>query len=86
VTATKDGVGLAAERKLVAARGPSALARIRGFFVDAYKELGKVIWPSREDVRKFTLVVIVAVVAVALFMHLWDRILGYFTRPLFAPR
>ena len=58
-------------------------ARIKAFFRDAWLELQKVIWPSREDVVKMTGLVVAVVVVVGLFIFVWDQILVQLTRPLF---
>ena len=57
--------------------------RIAQFFLDAWSELNKVAWPTFVEVRKFTLVVLFAVIAVALFIHLCDVLLSSVTKPLF---
>ncbi len=59
-------------------------ARIKGFFRDASLELQKVIWPTREDVAKMTGLVVAVVFVVGAYIFLWSRLLGVFTRPLFA--
>ena len=58
-------------------------ATLKGFFQDAWLELKRVIWPSREDVGKMTGLVIAVVLVVGVFIYLWDRVLVVFTRPLF---
>lgn len=58
-------------------------ARIKTFFRDAWLELQKVIWPTREDVTKMTGLVVVVVLVVGMFIFLWDKILVEVTRPLF---
>lgn len=63
---------------------PGAFKRMIQFFVDAWLELNKVAWPTFREVRKFTVVVIFAVIVVAVFIHLADRLLTLVTRPLFA--
>jgi preprotein translocase subunit SecE len=58
-------------------------ARVKGFFRDAWLELQKVIWPTREEVTKMTGLVVAVVLVVGLFIFFWDKILVQITRPLF---
>jgi len=53
------------------------------FFRDAWLELRKVIWPSREDVFKMTGLVVAVVLIVGVFIYVWDQVLIQITRPLF---
>jgi len=51
--------------------------RIRGigrYFWDVWNELRKVIWPTRQEVTKFTIVVLIAMIAVAIFIYIVDMI------------
>jgi preprotein translocase subunit SecE len=45
-------------------------------------ELRKVVWPTREDTTKMTLVVVAAIVVLGLFFWLLDMLLGGITRAL----
>ena len=45
-------------------------------------ELRKVVWPTREDTTKMTLVVVAAIVVLGLFFWLLDMMLGAITRAL----
>jgi preprotein translocase subunit SecE len=45
-------------------------------------ELRKVVWPTREETNKMTVVVFVAIVVMALFFWLLDAGLGWITRTL----
>jgi preprotein translocase subunit SecE len=45
-------------------------------------ELRKVVWPTREDTTKMTLVVVAAIVVMGLFFWLLDMMLGAITRAL----
>jgi preprotein translocase subunit SecE len=56
---------------------------VKGFFRDAWLELQKVIWPTREEVVKMTGLVVAVVIVVGLFIFIWDKILVQVTRPLF---
>jgi preprotein translocase subunit SecE len=74
-------LGLLEERVGISRTG--RWARVKVFFRDAWLELQKVIWPSREEVLKMTGLVVVVVVIVGLFIFIWDQILVQITRPLF---
>jgi preprotein translocase subunit SecE len=63
---------------------PSVIIRIQRFFRDTWSELLKVIWPSADEVKRLTLVVILAIGAVAIFIFFVDSILSWLTKPLFA--
>jgi len=74
--------GATAEQRAGAGRR-GRWAAVKGFFLDAWLELKRVIWPTREDVVKMTGLVIAVVVIVGVFMFVLDRILAVLTRPLF---
>ena len=46
------------------------------FFRDTRSELKKVVWPSREDTRKNTIVVLVVVILAALILFILDAVFG----------
>ncbi len=48
------------------------IKRFVGFVSESREELRKVTWPDRDEVTRFTVVVIVAVVVVAVFLWLVD--------------
>ncbi len=50
--------------------------RIKAFFKGVWTELKKVHWPSRKQLINYTLVVILAVVAMALIISLYDWIVS----------
>jgi len=54
----------------------------RGFLQDAYIEVRKVIWPSRQETMQTTGIVIVAVIIVALMVWMLDSILLWLVRLL----
>ena len=74
---------MAAERKALAARGPSIFSKIAAFFHESWQELKKVSWPSKTEVKNFTMVVIAAVVFVGLCLYVFDSFLRVFTKSLF---
>ena len=52
-------------------------AQAREFLKDVRAEIAKVSWPTREELRDSTLVVIVTVLIVAGFVGIVDRVLGF---------
>jgi preprotein translocase subunit SecE len=58
--------------------------RLSKFFRESYVEVvKKASWPSRLELRKSTIVVILAVLVVATYIGVWDYVLSIFTSPLF---
>ena len=51
-------------------------SRVSKFFRDSKSELKKVVWPSKEDVKTNTIVVLVTVSIAAVVMILLDAIFG----------
>ena len=51
-------------------------ARVGKFFRDTKSELKKVVWPSKQDVKTNTIVVLVTVAIAAVVMILLDAIFG----------
>ena len=51
-------------------------AGVAKFFRDARSELKKVVWPSKEDTKKNTLVVLVVVLIAAAVLFILDAIFG----------
>jgi preprotein translocase subunit SecE len=51
--------------------------RIRKYLRDVWVEMGKVTWPTRDELKESTLVVIVATFFVTIFIFLIDRIMDY---------
>jgi preprotein translocase subunit SecE len=52
------------------------------FLRDAQVEVHKVVWPTREETVKATLLVVLMVVVVAIFLWLLDLLLGWLVRML----
>jgi preprotein translocase subunit SecE len=50
------------------------VSRIRRFFEEAWSELKKVSWPSREQTRNLTVLVVVVSLVVGLYITVWDAI------------
>jgi len=53
------------------------VAKVRQFAQDVQLEMKKVTWPSREELRGSTMVVIVMVILVSIFIGVVDRILSF---------
>lgn len=51
------------------------IERIRTYFREVWLEMGKVTWPTREELKESTMVVIVATIIVTAFIFVVDRIL-----------
>jgi preprotein translocase subunit SecE len=79
---------MAVDKKAIpaGARGVSRggkLGSIARFFREVGAELRKVAWPDREEVVKLTLVVLIAIIAFALYVFVLDIALVSLTKPLF---
>ncbi len=72
---------LAAQRKKYAERKKEEKkgiwTRITVFFKEVRQELNKVIWPSREEVTNYTVVVLITVAAVSTFLLALDYVLTH---------
>ncbi len=55
----------------------SAGQELIAFGKDAYKEIGKVVWPSKEEARQMTLYVFAFVVVMAIFLWSTDKLLEW---------
>jgi len=53
------------------------VAKVKQFAQDVQLEMKKVTWPSRDELRGSTMVVIVMVILVAIFIGVIDRILSF---------
>ena len=53
------------------------IEKVKKFFAEVYAELKKVSWPSREEIRGSTMVVIVTVIIMAIVIGVVDRILSF---------
>jgi preprotein translocase SecE subunit len=52
------------------------VSRIRRFFVEAYQELKKVNWPTPEQARNLTVLVLAVSFVVGLYIAFFDIIFG----------
>ena len=50
--------------------------KIIGFFEDVVKEMKKVTWPSKEELKEATTVVIVVCLVIAAFTYIIDMIIN----------
>jgi len=50
--------------------------KIIGFFTDIVKEMKKVTWPKREELKESTMVVIATSLIFAVFVYIVDKILN----------
>ena len=55
----------------------SAINQVREFVKDVQLESAKVSWPTREELRDSTVVVLTMVVLIAIFIGVVDRILTF---------
>lgn len=53
------------------------------FFKDSYAELRKVMWPSREEVKASTRVVIISVLIISAILGAVDLLLAYVVSAIF---
>ncbi|NNE42634.1 MAG: preprotein translocase subunit SecE [Gemmatimonadetes bacterium] len=53
------------------------IEKIKKFTADVMVELKKVSWPTREELRGSTVVVVVTVILMAIFIGFVDRILSF---------
>ena len=58
----------------------------REFVKDVRVESGRVTWPTRQELRDSTIVVIVMVLLVSVFLFAWDRIFAFLMNLLFGGR
>ena len=56
---------------------PGPLPSLREYIKDVRVEMSKVSWPTREELRRHTMVVVVMVAMVAVFTGIVDRGLSY---------
>lgn len=59
------------------------IGRIKNYYGEVRTEMSKVVWPSREDLKTYTAVVLVATAIIATILYGWDFILGRVMEVLF---
>jgi len=57
--------------------------KILGFFTDIFKEMKKVSWPKKEELRDYTKVVIVTMFVFAIFVYIVDKGISELLRIIF---
>jgi preprotein translocase subunit SecE len=50
--------------------------KIIAFFTDVFRELSKVTWPKREELRDSTVIVLVVCLIIAVFIYVVDTIVS----------
>lgn len=50
--------------------------KIIGFFTDVVKEMNKVTWPKKEELRESTIVVLVVCIIIAAFVYAVDTVVS----------
>jgi preprotein translocase subunit SecE len=50
--------------------------KIITFFNDVYKEMGKVTWPTKQELRESTVVVLVVCLLISVFVYLVDTVVS----------
>ena len=68
---------------IAVASGTSLMGRTRTFIKEVQVEFGKISWPSRQELRDSTIVVIFTVLIVAAFVGAVDQLLNLFVHLLF---
>jgi preprotein translocase subunit SecE len=61
----------------------SAVDQVREFVKDVQLESAKISWPTREELRDSTVVVLTMVVMIAIFIGIVDRVLTFAVGLLF---
>ncbi|MCX6160535.1 MAG: preprotein translocase subunit SecE [Ignavibacteriae bacterium] len=57
--------------------------KILNFFLDIYRELKKVSWPKKEELRDSTKIVVVTMIIFAVFVYIVDKSISEFLKLLF---
>jgi preprotein translocase subunit SecE len=56
--------------------------KIIAFFTDVVKEMNKVTWPKKDDLRDSTIVVLVVCIVIAIFVYIADTIVSWGLRQI----
>ena len=62
---------------------PSFFERIRIYYGEVRVELSKVVWPTKEEVKNYTVVVLVSSAIISLILAGWDWFLGSVLEAIF---
>ena len=57
--------------------------KIKQFIGECKSELGKVVWPSKEEGRNSTVIVVVAVVIITIIVYIMDKSYWYLIHKFF---
>jgi len=57
--------------------GPTIVERVTRYLREVRVELAKVDWPSRQELTAMTVVVVVVLMAMALYLGLWDLLFSW---------
>jgi preprotein translocase subunit SecE len=57
--------------------------KIINFFLDIYKEMKKVTWPKKKELKDSTVIVIVTMIIFAVFVYLVDKGISEFLKVIF---
>jgi preprotein translocase subunit SecE len=57
--------------------------KILNFFTDIFKEMKKVSWPKKEEMRDYTKVVVITMFVFAIFVYIVDKGISELLRILF---
>ncbi|MBC7328011.1 preprotein translocase subunit SecE [bacterium] len=72
---------MATVKQIKAAKKKTGIIRkIRNFFREVRAELKKVIWPSKEEVAKYTGAVLLIVAILGIFITIVDQIVSFLTK------
>jgi len=74
-----------APRPVLARRGPAIWERIVRYLHEVRAELARVDWPSRKELIGSTLIVLVVLIALALYLGAWDYLFTVGVRELLDP-
>ena len=56
--------------------------KIIGFFTDVVKEMNKVTWPKKEELRDSTIIVLAVCMVIAVFVYIVDTLVSQVMRAL----
>jgi preprotein translocase subunit SecE len=57
--------------------------KIIGFFADVYKEMNKVTWPKKEELRDSTIIVLVVCLIISVFVYTVDLAVSWALKGIF---
>ena len=57
--------------------------KIINFFTDVYKEMSKVTWPKKNELRESTVVVLVVCLIIAVFVYIADTLVNTALKGIF---